>query len=407
MAPRDTPQNPERKSMDPKMQKTALYAGLTVVVGAAFVAGLFLTGGSDQKAPAEPTAAAPKPAGPVAESAYPKEPVTVYKSDFATEVGPEWGDLRPTRHRIASRQYFGDFYPGMNPVLTINNLPPHRLVRATFDLTITDSWDGSCTKYGPSIFDLSLLDERVLLHTTFCNLDFSDNMEQSFPDNYPCLPYYCFTMATEKQNLKLMRTFSGGTKDCSSVYHLELTFPHEESTVGFSFTTTIRDGSYKGYGIDNMKVEALGQFQKLSDEEMAKTWDDFGSAIPQRFWNAKWALAATGDDAVKYIEQHINDNIDLSDKYMQALANSIGSENDQASWNALYQLRNQGPKALPLIMSATGRSRNYFLNLASRQYQETPTATSATTIRKQRAVALLDVIHTAKALEFKERLQAP
>jgi hypothetical protein len=90
--------------MDPKMQKNALYAGLAVVVGAAFIAGLFLTGGGDQKAPADPAAAAPKPTSPLPESAYPKEPVTVYKSDFATEVGPEWGDLRPTRHRIASRQ---------------------------------------------------------------------------------------------------------------------------------------------------------------------------------------------------------------------------------------------------------------------------------------------------------------
>ena len=86
------------------------------------------------------------------------------------------------------------------------------------------------------------------------------------------------------------------------------------------------------------------------------------------------------------------------------MADSIVSQDEPATWNALYQLRNQGPGAQALLQSAYARSHIYFLAIAPRQYQENPAATSATAIRKQRSFALLDVIHTPKALELKDRL---
>ena len=390
-------------SMNPKTQKIALYTGLAILAALALGTALLLTGGRNSNRAAGFNAAKSQPDLP--ESAYPKEPVVVYQSDFSEDPGPEWDQITPTRHRVPSRKYYGDFYPNENPILTLDSLPPHRLIRATFNLIITDSWDGSCTKYGPSIFNLGLDDDRVLLSTTFCNLDFSDNMEQAFPDNYPSLPYHNFTLATERQNLGVSRTFGGGKRDCSSVYHLELTFPHAEKQIAFSFTTKIRDGSYKGYGIANMKVEALGQYLKLSEQEMQKMWEDLGSGIAQRFWKAKWSLIAAGDESVKYIQQHLNENIDLSDQDMQDLAKQIKSEDDPASWDALYQLRDQKPRALPLLQSARGSSGIYFLALAATQWKECPTWTSATEIRKWRLEAVLDAIHSTPALDLKGRIE--
>ena len=218
------------------------------------------------------------------------------------------------------------------------------------------------------------------------------------------MPYFNFTLATEKQNLGVERKFSAA-RDCSSVYHLELTFPHADSQVSFSFTSHIRDGSYKGYGIANMKVEALGQYLKLSDQELQKMWVDLGSGAPQRFWKAKWSLIAAGDESVNYIQQHLNENIDLSEKEMQDLAKQIKSQNDASSWDALYQLRNQGPRAFPLLELAQNRSSIYFLGLATQQWQECPTWTSATEIRKRRLDGVLDAIHTTLALDLLNKIE--
>jgi hypothetical protein len=361
-----------------------ISGGCVVLVGAMFVAGLLIQPSHTQDATVGPVAtgtggsAAAAGAGAGGGAALdPKVPHVVYQADFKTMPGEEWSEGTPKQTPKGARPYWGDFYPNNSPALTVGDLPPHKLVRLTYDMLLSKSWDGSSPTYGPSVMDMALggEDGRSLMHATFCNMGMYPrvNNEQSFPDNYFSRPYPAFTLATENQTLGYMQSFTsqGGhpNDDPSSVYHMVMTFPHEAGEIVVKWKTTIRDGSYKGYGFMNMRVETLPELKTWSENQYKMFWTDLGRQTveeAQQFYTAKWNLIAAGDGAVAYMEKHLAENID------GVVPNPEGDP--EADRGPAYQ------KGI---------------------FPKTPTLA-----RLQRTRDVLEAIHTPAALAFKEKIVA-
>jgi hypothetical protein len=122
----------------------------------------------------------------------PKDPHLVYENDFTNPPGAEWSHQEIRLTNKGARPYLGDFLPDGKPTFTLKALPPHKLLRCSFDLFLMGSWDGSSPTWGPGLFAVNVGggDGRSLLYATFSNCGFfTNNNEQSFPDNYPARPY--------------------------------------------------------------------------------------------------------------------------------------------------------------------------------------------------------------------------
>ena len=288
------------------------------ILTACFAAGFLLLRGNGPDSP-EAGAGGPRPdqpAGAVAvEAPAGKDPNVAYENDFSGEPGPEWNRPTTKRTKKGDRPYLGDFLPGSKPTLSLKSLPPHKLVRLTFDLFLFKSWDGSSPMWGPGLMDVSVGgdDGRSLLHATFGNCGFfSDNNEQSFPDNFPARPYEAWTLAMENQSLGTEVSWGGPdrTFDASSAYHMVYTFPHAAPEIEVEFASTLPDNPNKPFGLTNVKVETLPELAKFSSEEFAKLWADLGSGNAKTFYEARWKLVSAGDAAADYIFMHYK-NLDI------------------------------------------------------------------------------------------------
>jgi hypothetical protein len=299
----------------------------------------------------------------------------VYQADFKAMPGEEWSEGTPKTTPKGARPYWGNFFPNNSPVLTVGDLPAHKLVRLTYDMLLLKSWDGSSPSFGPSIMDITLGegDERSLMHATFSNMGMypGSNNEQTFPDNFLSRPYPAFTLATENQTLGFMQNFGQRghpyDDDPSSVYHMVMTFPHEAGEIVVKWKTKIKDGSYKGYGFMNMRVETLPELKTWSENQYKMFWTDLGRQMTeeaQQFYTAKWNLIAAGDGAVAYMEKHLSENID----------GVVPSPDGDP-------LADRGPA------------------LSEGKFPKTPTLA-----RLQRARDVLEAIHTPAAMGLKEKI---
>jgi hypothetical protein len=292
----------------------AIIVFLALLLGIGLVVFLMRSGPTPPGGPAPaPVSATPAPvARPAAMPddtpvVFPAEMV-VYQHSFLTPPGPEWQPARIARTLKGERPYLGGFYPHEHPTLSLMNLPPHRLVRFTFDLYLMGSWDGSSPVWGPGLLDVNVGDGRSLIHSTFCNCGFFiDNNEQSFPDTFPAKPFPAWTLAVENRSLGNMQSWGGPerTFDASGVYHLVLTFPHSEPSIEFLFQSTLPDNPNKPYGLANVQVETLPDLASFTDEEFDALWAKLGGADAAAFFEARWKLISAGDAAVAYIAAHL------------------------------------------------------------------------------------------------------
>jgi hypothetical protein len=293
-----------------------------ILIAACFVAGFLLIPRqfADQPLP-------PLPSPPLAETKPevgpetgigtvvappPREPGTVYQADFASMPGEEWNLRLTSTTEKGQRPFLGKFSPDDRPALTLKALPPHKLVRVSFDLFLFRSWDGSHPSWGPGLWDMKVggEDGRTLVHSTFCNCGFfSDNNEQTFPDSYPARPYPAWTLATENQTLGTIQDWGGPdrTFDASAVYHMVMSFPHTAADVAFEFQSTLPDNPNKPYGLTNMKVEALPELATFTAAELDQLWKDLGAADPKTFYEARWKLISAGDAASECIGKRYRD----------------------------------------------------------------------------------------------------
>ena len=134
--------------------------------------------------------------------------------------------------------------------LTLTNLPPHRSLKASFDLLILKSWDGNSPAYGPDRWRCAVADGPVLLDTTFSNNP-KVNTEGSSQD-YPKPGSPPRTSAVSINTL-------GYAFFADSIYHMEFTFPHSESNLRLDFSSSLFEGKGtddESWGLDNVRIIA-------------------------------------------------------------------------------------------------------------------------------------------------------
>jgi hypothetical protein len=292
---------------DHPKNRTGLLLLAFFLMAACFVAGFFLMPRHGAK-PLPPLVDNDQPRLEPANVAPPRQLQlgTVYQSDFTATPGEEWNIPIIGTTEKGARPFLGKFLPYHKPTFTLKGLPPHKLLRVTFDLYLFRSWDGSHPSWGPGLWDMKVSgdDGRTLVHATFSNCGFfRDNNEQSFPDNYPAKPYPAWTLATENQTLCTTQDWGGPdrTFDASGVYHLVMPFPHTDSEVILEFQSTLPDNPDKPYGLANMKVEALPDLVKFSAAELDQLWKDLGANDAKTFYEARWKLISAGDAATDCI----------------------------------------------------------------------------------------------------------
>jgi hypothetical protein len=210
--------------------------------------------------------------------------VVVYENEFNDQPGaefPEWssspiafssrfappGDGRRDPPRVTNaespkgrRRFLGEFGgPRIDPTartrvrqgvrLTLRDLPRHEEATVAFDLLVLKSWDGNSPQYGPDRWSLGVKDGPTLLDTTFSNNPKVD-AEGTLQD-YPrprSRPH-----AGARGVDKLGYTFFG-----DSLYHFELTFPHEKIELVLEFASDLFEGKGtedESWGLDNVKVQ--------------------------------------------------------------------------------------------------------------------------------------------------------
>ena len=189
-----------------------------------------------------------------------------YFNDFETgSVGSEWSrntlDVTPR----AYRRFLGQFTGNDVVTLTLTNLPNHTNLTLSFDFYMIRSWDGnspSAFSEGPDIFDVTVVGQTNLLHTTFASdpslLSISTN--QAYPSSYPLGSFVAGTGASEIQTLGYF--YQGNPAD--AVYHLTFTFPHNSNSVSVQFSSALFEfGAVskignESWGLDNVSVSGGG-----------------------------------------------------------------------------------------------------------------------------------------------------
>jgi hypothetical protein len=225
---------------------------------------------------------------------------TVYSNALSGKPGSEWSNRKTDKSKKRGLDYLGKF--GRDKVtLSLEGLPEHKLVRVSFDLLLMQSWDGSSKTWGESRWNLDVVDGPNLIQTTFGNCGFfSDNNVQNFPDNRPFGAYPAWTGSIEHQTLGTIQSWGGPdrTFDCSSVYHLVLTFPHSGNNVKLCFQGYKPD---KTWGLRNVQVDALPNFAAYSPAEFASLWEKLADNDPLVAFKAKWDLIAGGPSTVAFL----------------------------------------------------------------------------------------------------------
>ncbi len=188
---------------------------------------------------------------------------TIYYNNFDESAGNEWSHQTREVTPIGARQFLGRF--GNESVsLHLDNLPPHQIIRVTFDLFIIGSWEGSdLTRpgQGPDVWTLTADGEPPLLRTSFDNYYaplFARPERQSFPEGYG-QGYHPAQSGAEEKNTLGYRNPSHSELPQDAVYHLSFEFPHEVNELHLSFSANCMpihsDLQDESWGLDNVIVE--------------------------------------------------------------------------------------------------------------------------------------------------------
>jgi hypothetical protein len=235
----------------------------------------------------------------------------VYKSDFAKGAGQEWWPRRTDATPAGNRAFLGQF--GVEPAtLALHDLPPHKFLRIKISLFMLETMDGTSAGFGVCPWEMRVLDGGPrLIYATFDNCCFfSDNNEQSFPDEFPYAVHKGWTGATERQTLGFVRPFHDGAQpeDCSSVYDMTLVFPHEDKSLRLLLHAVWGKTQKKwgaAWGLENMTVEALDGPVPVAEKELENLWADLAGQDAGQAFLAVWKLAGAGDQAVEFIAKKI------------------------------------------------------------------------------------------------------
>lgn len=226
-----------------------------------------------------------------------REELPVYFADFAAADV----DLSPWSHRTITTSPTGQKFLGefASEVVSLEvggaatPLPPHDVLRLSFDFLALKSWDGNHSAAGPDRLRFSL-DGREYFLTSFSNT----SETQSYPGAYPAASNGPRSGATSVNTLGY--SFFG-----DSTYRLTFEIPHTASTARFEF---------QGVGVSTTPDESWGlnQVRVTAPEPIAARWQVFadldrdGTLDPQEpstttDARGDYALAglAAGDYAVR------------------------------------------------------------------------------------------------------------
>ncbi len=235
-----------------------------------------------------------------------------YTADFKSGERPiEFSDGDVELTHDGDRPMLGRFGQA-GVVFTLAALKPHEVIHVEVDLAMLNSWNGSSRIWGPDAWACDEGDGRLLLDATFSNCGFfSNNNEQSYPDVLPIPqgvdPHDAWTGAVEHETLGEPRRFAGMdpkfVKDCSSVYHLDWTFPHTKPELVLDFTSHQHDKGLR-WALMGLRVTAVPKVPRLSGEQMTAAIKDLADIDAVKADKSLWRLAATGDAAVEFVRAH-------------------------------------------------------------------------------------------------------
>jgi hypothetical protein len=152
-------------------------------------------------------------------------------------------------------------YRGSDFVLTVNDLPKHKLLKISFDLYIHDAWAGNNGTDGkPDLWQM-MVDGKTYVNTTFSNLSCAAGNfcpPQAYPDEYP----------NNNHNPKsgTVRTDLPGlcqATQASTLYHIEKTITHDADNAQMKCLDKLVQGSvtpgtcYASWSVDNLKITAI------------------------------------------------------------------------------------------------------------------------------------------------------
>ncbi len=291
---------------------TLLIAVATIAAAVVVVRLIFATPPSGRTSPTTVTAVTPAPETVRVSGVYTAKLTTGTRPDEFSA-----GTVAPTRRR--RRPLLGRYGPeGVR--FALPDLPPHEAVHVVMDLALVNSWNGSSPIWGPDVWSCQDADGRgrQLFATTFCNCGFfSNNNEQSFPDVFPtpdgAVLHPGWTGAAEQQTLGEDRPFkdSAGTalrEDCSSVYHLDWTFPHQQPELNLQFKEHLTHGGNPRimFGFLSFHAECVRSLATLTDAERTTAWNDLGRDDDPVAANAAvWKLASGGDGIVPFLRERL------------------------------------------------------------------------------------------------------
>jgi hypothetical protein len=136
--------------------------------------------------------------------------------------------------------------------LSLRDLPPHAMLRVSFDLYILKSWDGLSPAYGPDRWSLGIEGGPVLFASTFSNNP-KVKPEGSYQD-------YPRPGSAPRSGAASTNTLGFGTYFGDSIYHLDFTFAHSERNLTLNFTSSLFEGKGTGdesWGLDNVGIKIV------------------------------------------------------------------------------------------------------------------------------------------------------
>ena len=333
--------------------------------------------------------------------------------DFEGEPRGDWSLWQAATTPANRNTFLGEFGP-QTVTLSIHKLPPHKMLRVSFDLYIIRSWDGSQTIYGPDIWQLSLVNGPTLLRTTFNNCQRVGSDEQAYPDNYPSPPHPCWTGAAAHESLGYSYQFkTRGTVPMDAVYRIQAVVPHSGLNVGLQFAAIYNDKliENQSWGIDNLEVQLVDEFETLSDEQFKRHWEMLVHEDPAKAIEAMWRLVAAGDNATRSIvnalhidDQQLQKEITEGTRLLGALTKLDPPEREILAELAAERLASLSPQSISILRERFRLESAKILDVADairakspvRQY--TPMDEQWRLRRAKRALSIIDTPQARRAL---------
>lgn len=333
-------------------------------------------------------AAAQRPPPATARADSPKVTV-VYVNDFERGAGREWSHRRLDATPKGKRKFLGQFV-NETVSLKLDQLPPHAMVRISFDLFIILTWDGTAqTQHGPDVWQLRVAGGPALLRTTF---QFAPPpWKQSFPGEHPDDKSDAQTGAAEKNTLGFRRTAPSEVIDVDAVYRLSFTLPHTGWSLQLDFSAALKGegvANDESWGLDNVKVEVLPTAVRPAPKELEKLWGKLADKDAAVAYGAMWALIAAGTQAETFLTGKVALRPADAETVRRLLA-----ELDHDDWRVRErpsgQLGRYGEMIRPMLVQALARTPSPEVRFRLEKLLETTKELPPQIRRARRALELL------------------